>query len=131
MTPPDSTDKPLPPSPETYRYPPAPGGLPPQGPVESHGAVFTEAYAFIPQAVMRDIVTSFLPHWQGLRAWVLARPMTGFSETFSHYLCALAPGGGSTAPEPDRNAQAVIFVTGGEFRLSIDGTAHDLGPDGI
>ena len=73
MTPPDSTDKTLPPSPETYRYPPAPGGLPPQGPVESHGAVFTEAYAFIPQAVMRDIVTSFLPHWQGLRAWVLAR----------------------------------------------------------
>ena len=52
MTPPDSTDKALPPSPETYRYPPAPGGLPPQGPVESHGAVFTDAYAFIPQAVM-------------------------------------------------------------------------------
>ena len=100
MTPPDSTDKALPPSPETYRYPPAPGGLPPQGLVESHGAVFTEAYAFIPQPVMRDIVTSFLPHWQGLRAWVLARPMTGFSETFSHYLCALAPSGGSTAPEP-------------------------------
>ena len=130
MTPPDSTDKALPPSPETYRYPPAPGGLPPQGPVESHGAVFTEAYGFIPQAVMRDIVTSFLPHWQGLRAWVLARPMTGFSETFSHYLCALAPGGGSTAPEPDCNAQAVIFVTGGELRLRIDGATHDLGPGG-
>ena len=126
MTPPDSTDKALPPSPETYRYPPTPGGLPPQGPVKSHGAVFTEAYAFIPRAVMRDIVTSFLPHWQGLRAWVLARPMTGFSETFSHYLVETTAGGGSDTPENDASAEAVIFVTGGTLRLTIDGTAHDM-----
>ncbi len=107
-------------------YPPAPGGLPPQGKVESHGAVFTEAWALIPRAVMCDIVTSFLPHWTGLRAWVLARPMTGFSETFSHYLVELQPGGGSTAPEPDRHAQTVIFMTGGKIELVIDGAAHSL-----
>ena len=112
------------------RYPPAPGGLPPQGDVESHGAVFTEAWALIPRAVMCDIVTSFLPHWSGMRAWVLARPMTGFSESFSHYLVELQSGGGSTAPEPDRNAQAVIFVTAGRVDLTIGGASHALGAGG-
>ena len=115
----------------THRtYPPAPGGLPPQGDIADHGAVFTEAYALIPRAVMCDIVTSFLPHWTGMRAWVLARPMTGFSESFSHYLVELQPGGGSTAPEADSKAQAVIFVTGGQLSLTIDGAAHPLGAGG-
>jgi len=115
----------------THRtYPPAPGGLPPQGDVESHGAVFTEAWALIPRAVMCDIVTSFLPHWTGMRAWVLARPMTGFSETFSHYLVELQPGGGSSAPEPDHNAQAVIFVTDGLIELDINGAVHRLAAGG-
>jgi len=111
-------------------YPPAPGGLPPQSAFAAGRAVFTDSYAVIPHSVMRDITTSFLPGWDGTRLWVLARPMTGFSETFSHYLCALAPGGGSTAPEPDQNAQAVLFVTSGELRLTINGTAHDLGSGG-
>lgn len=30
---------------------------------------------------MRDIVSSQLPHWQGTRLWVLARPLSGFAET--------------------------------------------------
>ena len=93
-------------------------------------ARFTEAYALIPAAVQRDIVTSNLPHWRAARAWVLARPMTGFAETFAHYLMEVAPGGGSDAPEPDRHAEAVIFVTGGQAALTIDGTAHQLVPGG-
>ena len=83
------------------------GGLPPQTRLMTGRAVFTEAYAVIPAGVMRDIVTSFLPGWTGTRAWIIARPMTGFAETFSHYLMEVAPGGGSEAPEPEMTAPAV------------------------
>ena len=114
----------------THSYPPAPGGLPPQSDSPEGQARFTESWALIPAAVQRDIVTSNLPHWQAARAWVLARPMTGFAETFAHYLMQVAAGGGSGAPEPDRNAEAVIFVTGGQLTLAIDGTAHELAPGG-
>ena len=111
-------------------YPPAPGGLPPQSAFAAGRAVFTDSYAVIPHSVMRDITTSFLPGWNGTRLWVLARPMTGFSETFSHYLVETIPGGGSDTPEDDSAAEAVIFVTGGAVTLSIDGTAHDLAAGG-
>jgi (S)-ureidoglycine aminohydrolase len=80
--------------------------------------------------VQRDITTSFLPGWQATRMWVLARPMTGFSETFSHYLVETTAGGGSDTPENDASAEAVIFVTGGTLRLIIDGTAHDMAAGG-
>lgn len=45
----------------TYASPP--GGLPAQAALHTGRAVFTEAYALIPHGVMRDIVTSYLPHW--------------------------------------------------------------------
>ncbi|NIY97603.1 (S)-ureidoglycine aminohydrolase [Salipiger sp. HF18] len=89
-------------------------------------AILTEAYAVIPAHVMRDIVTSFLPGWTGTRAWILARPMTGFAETFAQYAVELAPGGGSDDPEPDHAAQAVIFVAHGEARLTLGGDSHEL-----
>jgi (S)-ureidoglycine aminohydrolase len=116
--------------------PPAPpyfnpaGGLPPQTALHTQRAVFTEAYAVIPRGTFSDIVTSALPGWAGTRLWMIARPMTGFSETFSHYLMEIAPGGGSAAPEPDPLAQAVLFVTGGAVRLDLAGRAHDLRPGG-
>ena len=62
---------------------------------------------------MRDIVTSNLPHWTGTRAWVIARPLTGFAETFAHLIVELASSGGSDRPEPDPRGQGVIFVVGG------------------
>jgi (S)-ureidoglycine aminohydrolase len=65
----------------TYASPAA--GLPPQSAIHTGRAVFTEAYAVIPRGVMRDIVSSYLPHWSDTRAWVIARPRTGFSETFA------------------------------------------------
>ena len=71
------------------------GGHPGQDQLLTDRAVFTDAYAVIPRGTMRDIVTSFLPGWTGTRLWVLARPMTGFSETFSQYIVEVAPGGGS------------------------------------
>ena len=114
-------------SPITSRhYPPTPGGLPPQDASPEGRARFTEAWALIPADVMRDIVTSNLPHWQATRAWVLARPMTGFSESFAHYLMEVAAGGGSQSPEPDSTAEAVLFVTGGAISLTIEGTSHEL-----
>ena len=128
-TPPHSTPDSTPADP-LHTYPAAPGGLPPQSAFAAGRAVFTDAYAVIPHSVLRDITTSFLPGWTGTRLWVLARPMTGFSETFSHYLVETTPGGGSATPESDTSAEAVIFVTGGSLQLQIDGTSHALNAGG-
>ncbi len=88
--------------------------------------MFKTAYAVIPRGVMRDIVTSRLPHWSGTRAWILARPMTGFAETFAQYAVEVAPGGGSDTPEPDDGAEAVLFVLDGCPTVTLDGATHDL-----
>ena len=106
-------------------------GLPPQTGLTTDTAVFTEAYAVIPRSVMRDIVTSFLPGWTGMRMWMLARPLSGFAETFSQYIVELAEGGGSDAPEDDPEIQSALFVTGGEMDVTIDGTTHRLRPGGF
>lgn len=108
----------------------SPGGHPPQTDLMTGRAVFTESYAVIPKGVMRDIVTSFLPFWDAARAWVLARPLSGFAETFSQYLMEVAPGGGSDMPEPDDCAEGVLFVTGGEITLMFAGQTHVLGAGG-
>lgn len=106
------------------------GGHPGQNELLTSRAVFTEAYAFIPRTVMRDIVTSYLPHWTKTRCWIIARPLTGFSETFSQYIMEIAPGGGSEKPEPDKGAEAGIFVTEGEIVLGLDGRTHRLDAGG-
>ena len=101
-------------------------GLPSQETLHTGRAVFTEAYAVIPNGVMSDIVTSRLPDWLKTRLWVLARPMTGFSETFSHYLMEVAKGGGSKCPEPDSRAETVLFVTEGRPNIKIGANSHKL-----
>ena len=112
--------------PANYANPP--GGLPPQSQLVSGRAIFTEAYAFIPKGVMTDIVTSALPHWKGERAWILARPLSGFAETFSQMIVELSPGGGSDRPETDLEAESVLFVTDGTLTLTIEGKASTLVP---
>ncbi len=107
-----------------------PGGLPPQTALMPGRAVFTDAYCLIPRGCFSDIVTSSLPGWKNTRLWLIARPMSGFAETFSQYVMEVAPGGGSDLPEPDPVAEGVIFVTEGEIWLSLDGQEHDLGPGG-
>lgn len=102
------------------------GGHPGQSEVMTDRAVFKTAYAVIPKGVMRDIVTSVFPHWNDTRAWIIARPLSGFAETFSHYIMEVAPGGGSDAPEPDAEAEGVLFVVSGQIDLVIDGQAHVL-----
>jgi len=104
------------------------GGLPPQSALHTGRAVFTEAYAVIPRGVMTDIVTSQLPFWQDSRAWIIARPMTGFAETFSQYLMEVAPGGGSHRPEPEAGAEGVLFVVAGAAELTLDDERHRLSP---
>jgi len=112
----------------TYFVPP--GGHPPQTDLLTGRAVFTEAYAVIPKGVMRDIVTSALPFWDQTRVWVIARPLSGFSETFSQYIMEVAPGGGSDKPEPDAEAEGVLFVVGGAVTLTLDGAKHRLAAGG-
>ncbi|MBN8294338.1 (S)-ureidoglycine aminohydrolase [Rhodobacter sp. NTK016B] len=106
-------------------------GLPPQTQLHTGRAVFTDAYAVIPRGVMRDIVTSYLPGWEKTHAWILARPLSGFAETFAQYILLIDPEGGTTAqPEPDPQAQGVLFVLDGRATLTLDGQDHALAPGG-
>lgn len=107
------------------------GGHPGQQQLLTDRAIFTEAYAVIPKGTMRDITTSFLPFWDDTRLWVIARPLSGFAETFSQYIMEVAPGGGSDRPEVDPEAQGALFVVEGVATLSIDGQEHRLEPGGF
>ena len=109
----------------SYAFPP--GGLPDQSVSPEGAAIFTEAYAVIPAVTMRDIVTSYLPGWEETRVWVLARPLSGFAETFAQYAVEVMPGGGSDAPEPDTEAQGWLLVAEGAGVLSYEGEEHVLG----
>ena len=111
-------------------YAPA-GGLPPQTRLMTGRAVFTEAYAVIPKGVFSDIVASVLPFWHGTRCWIVARPLSGFAETFSQYVMEVAPGGGSDRPEVEASAEAALFVTEGDLEVALDGRAHRLKPGGF
>ena len=84
----------------------------------------------LPRGVIRDIVTSVLPHWDETRAWILARPLSGFAETFAQYIVEVAPGGGSDAPEPDPHAEGVLFVVGGEIDVTVGDGARRLDAGG-
>ena len=106
------------------------GGLPGQTELTTDRAAFTEAYAVLPRGTMRDIVTSRLPHWDDTRLWVIARPLSGFAETFSWYVVEVAAGGGSERPDDDPEAESVLFVVGGEVALVVDGVQHRVGPGG-
>jgi (S)-ureidoglycine aminohydrolase len=107
------------------------GGLPKQTELLTGRAVFTEAYAVIPKGVMMDIVTSRLPFWRNTRAWVLARPLSGFAETFSQYVMEVGPGGGSEQPEPETGSEGALFVVEGELTLHLAGRRHVMQPGGF
>lgn len=102
------------------------GGHPDQTNLLTDRAVFTDAYAVIPRGSMRDIVTSFLPFWDETRLWVISRPLSGFSETFSQYIMEVQPGGGSNQPETDTDAEGVLFVVDGSIAISFNGKKYDL-----
>jgi (S)-ureidoglycine aminohydrolase len=104
--------------------------LPAQTELTTDRAVFTEAYAVLPKGTMRDIVTSYLPFWDETRLWVIARPLSGFAETFSHYIVEVGKGGGSDRPEDDPDAEAVLFVVDGTVRLRVAGQPHVLASGG-
>ncbi len=107
------------------------GGLPPQTQLMTGRAVFTPAYAVIPKGVMSDIVTSYLPFWDKTRLWILARPLSGFAETFSHYIMDVSPGGGSDRPEQEPDAEGTLFVVDGELTLRLAGKTHRLKAGGF
>lgn len=106
------------------------GGLPPQTQITADRAIFKDAYALIPKGVMSDIVTSYLPFWDDMRMWVIARPLSGFAETFSQYIVEVGPKGGSEKPELDEAAQGVLFVVEGQMDITIEGVAHHLDTGG-
>ncbi|MCY4541167.1 MAG: bifunctional allantoicase/(S)-ureidoglycine aminohydrolase [Rhodobacteraceae bacterium] len=109
-----------------HRYAVPPGGVPDQRREIGTRANFTNSYALIPASSQRDVVTSRLPNWNGTKLWVLARPMSGFSETFSHYVLEVESGGGSDVPETAFGVEAVLFVTAGRLEVSIDGLESEL-----
>jgi (S)-ureidoglycine aminohydrolase len=112
----------------SYYAPPA--GLPPQTRLTTDRSRFNEAYLVIPGGCLTDIVASYLPFWERTRLWVVARPLSGFAETFSQYVVEVSPGGGSDNPESDPEAEAVLFVTAGSLLLTIEGAEHKLEPGG-
>jgi (S)-ureidoglycine aminohydrolase len=114
----------------TPRYYAPTGGLPGQTELTTDRAVFTEAYAVLPRGTMRDIVTSVLPYWEKTRLWIIARPLSGFAETFSQYIVEVSAGGGSDRPELDPSAEGVLFVVDGVVTVVINGESHELGPGG-
>jgi (S)-ureidoglycine aminohydrolase len=59
---------------------------------------------------------------------VLARPLSGFAETFSQYVVEVGPEGGTDRPEDDARAEGVLFVVDGSPTLVVDGTDHELRP---
>jgi (S)-ureidoglycine aminohydrolase len=103
-----------------------PGGLPSQTTLMTARAVFTTAYAFIPRGCFSDIVTSNLPGWTRTRLWLIARPLSGFAETFSQYVMEVAPGGGSDAPDAETGAEHWLFFTDGLATVTIDGTGYEM-----
>ena len=106
------------------------GGLPPQTALMTGRAVFTTAYAFIPKGCFSDIVTSYLPGWTQTRLWLIARPMSGFSETFSQYVMEVQSGGGSDSPDAEAGAEHFLFFTDGLATLTIDGTGYEVDAGG-
>jgi (S)-ureidoglycine aminohydrolase len=113
----------------TYHVPR--GGLPPQTALTTGGAGrarFTEAYAVIPARTQSDITASYLPGWDGMRMWVLARPLTGFAEPFSWYVAEVSPGGGTEEGEPTEGTESVLFVVDGTLQLEADGDRYELEP---
>lgn len=111
---------------QKHQYYAPTGGHPPQTQLLTDRAMFTDAYAVIPKGVLQDIVVSALPHWEKTRLWVLSRPLSGFAETFSQYIMEVSPGGGSARPEPDPNAEAVMFIVEGEAALTMNGQKHQM-----
>ena len=107
------------------------GGRPPDHPelLDTLACRFMDDGASVKRLV-RDIVTSWLPFWTNTRLWVIARPLSGFAETFSQYIVEVNPGGGSDKPEQDKNAEAVLFVVEGEAELTLQGKKHTLKPGG-
>lgn len=114
----------------TAKYFAPTGGHPSQEQLLTDRAMFTEAYAVIPKGTMRDITTSFLPFWDKTRLWVIARPLSGFAETFSQYIMEVSPGGGSDRAETDPEAEGVLFVVEGSATLTVDGATHTLAEGG-
>jgi (S)-ureidoglycine aminohydrolase len=103
-----------------------PGGLPPQTQLMTQRAVFSPSHCVIPKGCFSDIVTSFLPGWSGTRLWLIARPLSGFAETFSQYVMEVAPGGGSDAPDAEAGAEHWLFFTDGLATLTIAGAGYEM-----
>jgi len=108
------------------RLPVRNGPVPPQKTLLDSRAIVTEAYTVIPRGSMTDIVNSRLPFWEDTAFWVLAHPIAGFCNTFSHYLVEVQPGGGSKTPETEEGVQSTLFVTEGTMTLTIDDEKHEL-----
>jgi (S)-ureidoglycine aminohydrolase len=102
------------------------GGLPEQTELLTDRAIVTEAYTVIPKGVLRDIVTSNLPGFTGTRSWILARPIAGFSTTFSQLIVEIQPGGGAERPEREAGVEGVVFVTTGRLILTLAGERHAM-----
>ena len=61
---------------------------------------------------------------------MLARPLTGFAGDVQRVRSVEVGRGALDSPEPDPEAEAVLFIVDGTLRLTIGGIVHVLGPGG-
>jgi (S)-ureidoglycine aminohydrolase len=104
------------------------GGLPKQSQLLTGRSIYNDSYAVIPKGVLTDIVASKFPFWTNARAWILAKPIAGFCETFSQSLVELMPGGGSDNPETNPRVECVLFVVDGNLELKLGNDMQELTP---
>lgn len=102
------------------------GDVPPQRTLLDSRAIVTEAYTVIPRGSMTDIVNSRFPFWNDALFWIIACPIAGFCNTFSHYLAEVEVGGGSETPDTEEGIESTLLVTAGNLTITINGTKHEL-----
>ena len=68
------------------------GGLPPCSRLTTDRGPVPTRPTRDPQGLAHRHRLQPLPHWERTRRWVLARPLSGFAETFSQYLMEVGPG---------------------------------------
>jgi len=108
------------------RLPVRTADVPPQKTLLDSRAIVTDAYTVIPRGSMTDIVNSRLPFWDDTLLWVIACPIAGFCNTFSHYIVEIEAGGGSATPETEEGVETTLFVTAGNLTLTVNGEKHVL-----
>ena len=97
---------------------------PPPGIFARSRAVVTPQYAVMPP---EGILASALPGFERTTVRIQTAPQMG--ARFAQMVLEMEPGGGTIVARDD-GLEHVFYLLSGSVTLTIDGQAHELGPDG-